>query len=165
MVTPSQAPALADPHADTIPAVPDPALNATPDAVLIEDHGTDLLFWLLRFACAGEFIGHGAFGIITKSAWVPYFTVVGIPEEWAYRLMPLVGSVDVFVGFLVLLKPIRGALLYMAVWGVWTALLRPLSGESFWETVERAPNYLVPAALLCLRGFPRDWRSWRVWLQ
>jgi hypothetical protein len=27
-----------------------------------------------------EFVGHGAFGIITKAAWVPYFEVVGIPS-------------------------------------------------------------------------------------
>ena len=118
-----------------------------------------LLFWLLRIACFCEFVGHGAFGIITKAAWVPYFGVVGIPERWAYKLMPVVGSVDIFLGFLVLLKPIRAALLYMAVWGLWTALLRPLAGEPFWETIERAPNYLVPLALLYLRGLPRTWRE------
>ncbi len=26
------------------------------------------IYWLLRLACAAEFIGHGAFGIITKAA-------------------------------------------------------------------------------------------------
>src|SRR6266508_6623231 len=66
-----------------------------------------LLFWLLRVACGLEFIGHGAFGAITKAAWVPYFGVVGIPERWAYRLMPVVGSADIFLGLLVLLKPVR----------------------------------------------------------
>jgi len=118
-----------------------------------------LLFWLLRVAAGLEFIGHGAFGVITKAAWVPYFEVVGIPERWAYRLMPVVGSVDIFLGFLVLLKPIRIALLYMSIWGLWTALLRPLSGEPFWETIERAPNYLVPFAVLSLRGLPRSWKE------
>jgi len=122
------------------------------------------LYWALRLACGFEFIGHGAFGLITKAAWVPYFGVVGIPEEWAYRLMPLVGSVDIFLGFLVLLKPVRAALLYMAVWGFWTALLRPLCGESIWETIERAPNYLVPAALLLLLRIPGPWTDWRAWL-
>jgi len=128
------------------------------DAFAPLDHAL-LLFWLLRIACFCEFIGHGAFSIITKRAWLPYFGVVGIPESWAYKLMPVVGSVDIFLGFLVLLRPIRAALIYMAVWGLWTALLRPLSGEPFWETVERAPNYLVPFALLYLRGLPRCWKD------
>lgn len=122
------------------------------------DHGL-LLCWLLRIACGLEFIGHGAFGIITKAAWVPYFDVVGIPERWAYRLMPVVGGGDVFLGFFVLLKPIRAVLIYMAVWGLWTALLRPLAGEPLWETIERAPNYLVPLTLLYMRGLPRSWRD------
>lgn len=136
----------------------DDTATRTHDPTVALDHGRTL-FWLLRLACSLEFIGHGAFGIITKAVWVPYFGVVGIPERWAYRLMPVVGSVDITLGFLVLLKPIRAALLYMAVWGLWTALLRPLSGESFWEVIERAPNYLVPLALLYLRGLPRSWRE------
>ena len=127
-------------------------------------HATTL-HWLLRLACALEFVGHGAFGVLTKPAWVAYYGVVGIPEPWAYRLMPLTGGVDIFLGFLVLLKPVRAALLYMAVWGLWTALLRPLAGEPVWETIERAPNYLVPAALLSLRGLPAEWRDWKAWLQ
>lgn len=131
---------------------------AADDAVVTVDH-TLLFFWLLRIAAGLEFIGHGAFGIITKAVWVPYFGVVGIPERWAYKLMPVVGSVDIFLGFLVLLKPIRAALVYMAIWGLWTALLRPLSGETIWETIERAPNYLVPLALLYLRGLPRNWKE------
>ena len=132
-------------------------------AALIDD-GSDLrhtllLFWLLRVACGLEFIGHGAFGVITKAAWVPYFGVIGIPEPWAWRLMPIVGSVDITLGLLVLLKPIRLVLLYMAVWGLWTALLRPLAGEAVWELVERAPNYLIPAALLYLRVLPLSWKD------
>jgi hypothetical protein len=29
------------------------------------------------------FVGHGAFGILTKQGWVPDFGVYGIPEVWA----------------------------------------------------------------------------------
>jgi hypothetical protein len=144
------------------PAPPPPPAAATDGASITH---RPVLFWLLRIACICEFVGHGAFGIITKAAWVPYFGVVGIPERWAYRLMPVIGSVDIFLGFLVLLKPVRVALLYMTLWGLWTALLRPLAGESLWETVERAPNYLVPAALLCLRGLPTPLGDWREWLR
>ena len=107
-----------------------------------------VLAWLLRVACGLEFIGHGAFGIITKPGWVPYFGVIGIPPASAYHLMPVIGSLDIILGILALVRPMRWPLVYMATWGLWTALLRPLSGEPFWETLERAPNYLIPLSLL-----------------
>jgi hypothetical protein len=102
------------------------------------------------------FIGHGAFGFITKAAWVPYFAVVGIPEAWAWRLMPIVGAVDVMAGMAVLFAPRGLPLVYMTVWALWTALLRPLSGEPVFETLERAGNYGVPFALILLTAMPRS---------
>src|SRR5438094_2545504 len=120
-----------------------------------------LLYWMLRVACAAEFIGHGAFGILTKAAWVPYFGVVGIPPELAWKLMPVIGSVDVTLGLCVgLVRPARAVLLYMAFWGLLTATFRPLSGEPIWEFVERVPNWAIPLALLCVRGFGRARREW-----
>jgi hypothetical protein len=116
-------------------------------------------YWSLRVAAALCFIGHGAFGFITKAAWVPYFGVVGIPEAWAWRLMPLVGAVDVMVGMAVLFAPRGLPLVYMTIWAIWTALLRPLSGDSVFETLERAGNYGVPFALLLLTAMPRSWRG------
>jgi hypothetical protein len=113
-------------------------------------------YWFLRVGAALCFIGHGAFGFITKAAWLPYFGVVGIPEAWAWRLMPVVGAVDVVAGMAVLFAPRALPLLYMTVWATWTALLRPLSGESFFETLERAGNFGVPLALLLLTAAPRS---------
>ena len=107
-------------------------------------------YWALRVGAALCFIGHGAFGFLTKAAWVPYFAIVGIPEGVAFQLMPWVGAIDVTVGMAVLFAPRRLPLVYMAVWALWTALLRPLSGESFFETLERAGNYGVPLALLLM---------------
>jgi hypothetical protein len=108
--------------------------------------------WILRIGAAGCFIGHGAFGIITKAAWVRYFAVFGIREPWAWRLMPKVGGMDIAIGLLALFWPCRAALLWAAAWSVWTAMLRPLSGESCWEFWERAGNYGVPLALLAIVG-------------
>src|SRR6185437_990151 len=54
-------------------------------AQLIEPSTAATLHWILRVAVAGCFIGHGAFGIITKAAWVPYFAIFGIPEAWAWK--------------------------------------------------------------------------------
>jgi hypothetical protein len=56
------------------------------------------LYWLLRLGVIGCFIGHGAYGFITKEAWVPYFGVVGIDRTWAYWLMPWIGAMDVSLG-------------------------------------------------------------------
>lgn len=118
------------------------------------------LLWVFRVAVAAEFIGHGAFGIITKAAWVPYFGVAGISEPLAYKLMPLIGTVDVTLGILTLFCPLRVVLLYMSVWGLWTASLRPLSGDSVWETIERAGNYGVPFAFLLLSGWSNSLKDW-----
>ena len=116
--------------------------------------------WCLRLGAAACFIGHGAFGIITKEAWVTYFAVAGIPRDAAFVLMPVVGSVDIVLGLAVLVSPRPIVLLYMTMWAMWTALLRPLAGETPFETMERAGNYGVPLALLLLVGWPRTLAGW-----
>ena len=122
--------------------------------------------WLLRLGVIGCFIGHGAYGFITKEAWVSYFGVVGLDRAWAYRLMPWIGVMDVSLGLMMAVVPLPIVLLHLTVWGLWTAALRPLSGDSVWEFVERAGNYGVPLAFLALTGVPRSWRGWLapVWL-
>lgn len=125
---------------------------------LIEPSTT--LHGILRVAVAACFIGHGAFGLMTKAAWVPYFTLFGIPETWAWTLMPVVGTVDISIGVLTLLQPVRAVVLYMTFWGFQTACLRPLAGQGVWELLERAGNYGVPLALLCLLGSGRSVADW-----
>jgi uncharacterized membrane protein YphA (DoxX/SURF4 family) len=118
------------------------------------------LHWLLRIAVAAEFIGHGLFGITTKDAWLPYLGLFGIDAQSAYMLMPIIGTIDITLGVMVLLSPRRSILLYMAVWGLWTAVLRPLSGEPIWEALERAGNYGAPLALLMLSGWGQSMSDW-----
>jgi hypothetical protein len=115
------------------------------------------LHFTLRIASALCFLGHGAFGIITKPIWCNYFGVFGIGHGLAYHLMPIVGTVDILLGLSLLLYPTRAVLLWLVVWGAVTALLRPLSGESFGEFIERAGNYGAPLALLLLSGFRPLW--------
>jgi hypothetical protein len=124
------------------------------------------LHWLLRLGVIGCFIGHGAYGFLTKEAWVPYFGVIGIDRTWAYQLMPWVGAMDVSLGLTMAVVPLRSVILHLMIWGLWTAALRPLSGDSMWEFVERAGNYGVPLAFLVLAGVPRGLRGWfiPVWL-
>jgi hypothetical protein len=118
------------------------------------------LHWILRLGVVGCFIGHGAYGFLTKEAWVPYFGVVGIDHTWAYRLMPWIGAMDVSLGLTMAVVPLRIVPLYLTIWGFWTAALRPLSGDSVWEFVERAGNYGVPLAFLVLAGIPSRLHSW-----
>ncbi|MGW0394161.1 hypothetical protein ACWDYJ_25405 [Streptomyces sp. NPDC003042] len=118
------------------------------------------IHWILRIAIAAEFIGHGAFGIMGKEAWLGYYAVMGIPPSAAWVLMPLTGMVDITLGLLVLLRPTRAPLAYMAFWGLFTALLRPLSGESWWEVFERSYNFGVPLALLLFHGVATSRREW-----
>lgn len=113
------------------------------------------VFEALRIAAAMCFVGHGAFGVLTKAAWLPFFAVAGIGPELGYALMPVIGLVDIALGVSVLVRPTRAALAYMAGWATLTALMRPLSGQGFPEFLERAGNYGVPLALLALAGAPR----------
>lgn len=109
--------------------------------------------WILRIGVAGCFIGHGAFGVITKSAWLPYFAVANIPEPLAWQLMPWVGTMDIAIGLLAIVWPCRALFWWAATWAIWTALLRPLAGEPGWEFLERAGNYGVPLSILVAVGF------------
>ena len=107
------------------------------------------IWWLLRLGVCLEYIGHGAFGVITKEGWLPYFAVWGIPENWAWRIMPVVGTMDIILGLLAFFTPRKALLLYMAAWGLMTACLRPLAGEPISELFERSYNYCVPLAAYC----------------
>jgi hypothetical protein len=137
---------------ETVPtSLFDPAARHTP-----EWH----LHWLFRLALCAEFVGHGAFGVLTKQAWVHYFTLFGVPEAWAWTLMPVVGSIDITLGVLALVAPTRAALLYMGCWGFLTALLRPLAGEGGWEFLERSYNFGVPWLMLWMHGVSPQMTSW-----
>ncbi|MBL0740663.1 hypothetical protein [Chryseolinea lacunae] len=105
---------------------------------------------VFRIACAMCFIGHGMFGFITKKIWCNYFAVFGIGEQQAYKLMPVVGAVDVVLGLLLLVYPLRFAAVWLVFWGLFTASLRPLAGEPFAELIERAGNFGAPVILLLL---------------
>ncbi len=119
------------------------------------------IHYTLRIASAMCFIGHGAFGIITKPIWCNYFAVAGIGHDLAYRLMPLVGTIDILLGLSLLFYPIRAVAAWLVCWAVITASRRPLSGEPVAEMFERAGNYGAPLALLLLsRGEKTPGRSW-----
>jgi len=124
-------------------------------------HNTKLIEWILRIAIAGEFVGHGVFALQGRKAWVDWFSIFGVNDvQTATTLLWLVGSADVLMAVLVLIKPVRLVLLWMAFWGFLTALMRPIAGDSIFEFVERWANWGAPLALLLLRGWPPSFREW-----
>ena len=116
--------------------------------------------WILRAGVFCCFLGHGVLGLEQTAAWKSYFAVAGISGDQALHLMPWVGAFDIALAFAVLLAPIRGVVLYMVLWALWTSILRPLAGESAWEAVERAGNFGAPWALYLLMAGGAGLRSW-----
>ena len=133
------------------------------------------LHWTLRVTAALCFIGHGTWGLITKSGWLPFFASQGIEPEIAWKLQPLIGLFDIMMAVILLRKPNRTVLIWMFLWALWTAILRPLAGnlekvqvdgvwnvqlaESMrvakmqtWEFWERAGNWGPPFMLLVMGG-------------
>ncbi len=121
-----------------------------------------LIGWILRIAIAGEFIGHGVFALQGKEGWFKYFNAVGISNEATIvNLLLIVGSIDILLALLVLVKPLRAPLFWMFLWGAWTALLRPLAGDPIWDFIERFANWGAPLALFFLiGGWPKSLKEW-----
>ncbi len=104
--------------------------------------------WALRIGVAGEFIGHGMLAIGGNAQWVGWIgkmlhTSTGVSTT----LLLMIGLFDLVLAIGVLVKPVRPLLLWMAVWGLWTAALRPIMGLSLWDFVERLANVGAPLAL------------------
>ena len=106
--------------------------------------------WILRIGIFGTFLGHGVFAVMVKEGWIKYFLAVGISDPTARMLLPLIGMMDILVALTVLLKPMRGVLVWATVWAGITALIRPISGEPIWDFVERSANWAAPLALVYL---------------
>jgi hypothetical protein len=112
---------------------------------------TKKIEWILRVGVAGEFFGHGVFAILGKADWIKWTQqLTGTGIETASTLMMLVGVLDIVLALLILYKPIKPVILWMAFWGFWTALVRPLVGLPVWDFIERFANWAAPLALYYL---------------
>ena len=117
--------------------------------------------WILRISIAGEFIGHGVFAMQGKQQWIGWIgQMTGASNDLAIKLLFWVGVFDIIIGLVVLFKPVRALLLWAAIWGFWTALVRPLVGEPIWDFIERWANWGAPFALLILIGWPKSLKEW-----
>lgn len=120
-----------------------------------------LIKWILQISVAGEFIGHGVFALQGKKDWILWAQKLGGMEaSTATQFIFFVGLVDLILAAIVLIRPVRILLLWMAFWGFWTALVRPLVGMPIWDFIERWANWGAPLALLLLMGWPKNFREW-----
>ena len=115
---------------------------------------TKTMTWILRIAVAGEFLGHGVFALQGKESWFKYFEPFGITDpQTIVTLLMIVGIADILLAILVLIKPIRIVILWMAVWGLFTALIRwPIGSEPIWDFLERWTNWGAPLVLYMMLG-------------
>lgn len=117
--------------------------------------------WVLRIAIAGEFLGHGVFGLQGKADWISWIQqLTGVNADLAGKFLLTIAVLDLLIAITVLVRPVRGVLLWAALWGFWTALVRPLVGLPIWDFIERFANWGAPLALLFFLGWPKSWREW-----
>ena len=116
--------------------------------------------WVLRIAVAGEFLGHGVLAMQGKKQWVGWISqLTGADASLATQILFLIGISDLIVALFVLIRPIKIVLLWAVFWGFWTAILRPIVGESIWDFIERFANIGAPLALLLIKGSPKSLRD------
>ena len=107
--------------------------------------------WILRIGVAGEFLGHGLLAVEGKGDWIKWISqMIHIDTPTATTLLLIIGIIDVALAILILVRPVRPLLLWMAVWGFWTALVRPLVGVGWLDFIERFANWAAPLALYYL---------------
>jgi hypothetical protein len=74
-------------------------------------------------------------------------------------LLPIIGWFEIALGVLVLVRPSAELLLFVFVWKVFAEMLRPFSGEPFWEFIERFGSYSAALALFLVLLAQRSVKS------
>lgn len=115
--------------------------------------------WILRVAIAAVFAIHGLEALWKHPQFIDL--VIGSADTFGWELgeaavvrtLFVIAVVDLVVAGLVLVWPRPGVLIWLAVWGLVTALSRPLAYgfASYPELLMRAPHYLAPLAVMALR--------------
>lgn len=116
--------------------------------------------WALRFAIAAVFAIHGLEAMWRHPQFIDLVigsanTIGWEPGEVAVvRVLIAVAVVDLVVAGLVLARPRPPLLIWLAFWGLLTALSRPMAYgfASYPEVLIRAPHFLAPLALMALRS-------------
>lgn len=105
------------------------------------------LHLILRLGLALTFLGHGIFALNGRMSWLPYLMTAGFEQNLATKLLPVIGVLDLIVALLLMLKPNKYLFLWCFIWTFAVSIIRPLSGESWLEFVERGAFYGVSLML------------------
>ncbi len=112
--------------------------------------------WILRIGLATVFIIHGLEALWHKASFIDLilgsaWNLAGLTlsESTATTALTVIGTVDIIVALLVLIRPWRAVLAYMCFWALVTAFARPtaLGLVAYPEVLLRASHYLTPIAV------------------
>lgn len=105
------------------------------------------LHLILRVGLALTFLGHGIFALNGRMSWLPYLMTVGLEQNTAATVLPIIGILDLIVATLLIVRPHKYLFLWCFIWTFAVSIIRPLSGESWLEFVERGAFYGVSLML------------------
>lgn len=119
-------------------------------------HLTDAL---LRIGLATVFVAHGYEAWAQHPEFADYllatagFVTLDLSDGTIAAALRAIAVADVVVAIAVLVRPAPPILIWMALWGLVTALARPVAYGWEWypEVMVRAPHFLAPIALQMLR--------------
>ena len=129
---------------------------------------TKIVEWALRIGLFGTFVGHGAFALQGKAGWIVWIAdFTGWDTALAAQALILIGILDIAVGFIILVKPIRAVLMWAILWTSWTAIMRilPFIGDPIWEVLEKLINPAAAVALLYLHELPSGLNRLKHWFK
>ncbi len=118
--------------------------------VTLSDKSFKIINWVLKIGIFGIFLGHGIYAVQVNHAWVPFLEIVGFSNEYSLQIMPYIGYLDIIVAVSILIKPLRIILIWAIFWAFLTALMRPITGGSVLDIIERSGNWATPLALFLL---------------
>ncbi len=98
---------------------------------------------ILKIGLAFTFAGHGIFALLGRMSWIPFLTFFGFSVETSETLLTVIGGLDILVAIGILTLRTPFIFLWCTLWTLATALIRPITGESWIEFIERGAFYGV----------------------
>lgn len=129
---------------------------------------TKIVEWALRIGLFGTFVGHGVFALQGETDWIVWIAdFTGWNAALATQALFSIGIMDIAVGFILLIRPVRIVLLWAILWTSWTAIMRilPFIGDPIWELMEKLINPAAAIALLYLRELPSAPNRLKEWFR